>query len=83
MYSVQFALSCGVTDSSIATGILGMKAVLTSDLLPLLYGHFNIYLCMCRLLRKHTQYVLTINNNDFFCFFVDLWLVGKQNTLVE
>jgi hypothetical protein len=66
MYPVQFALSCGVTDSSIPTGILGMKAVLTCDLLPLLNGRFNIYLCMGRLLIKLTQYVLTINNNYFF-----------------
>jgi len=55
MYSVQFALSRGVIDSSIATGILGMKAVLTSDLLPLLNGHFNIHLCMCRMSIKLTH----------------------------
>jgi len=66
MYSVQFALPPGVSDSRIATGIFGMKAVLTSDLLLLLNGHLNIYLCMCRLFIKLTQYVLTINNNDFF-----------------
>lgn len=60
VYSVQSAMSHGVNNSSIATGILGMKAVLTSDLLPLLNGHFKINLCMCRLLLNLTQYVLTI-----------------------
>ena len=71
-YSVQFALSHVVTDSGTATGTLGMKAVLTSDLLPLLNGHYNICLCMCRLLIKLTHYVFTINNNDFFYLFLDL-----------
>ena len=73
---------------SIATGILGMKAILTSDLLPLLNGHFNIYLCMCRLLIKLTQYVILFivilqyiirqhNNNrvNLYCYMFQLMRV--------
>ena len=45
MYSVQFALSCGVTAGRTLTGTLGTKAVLTSEMLPLLNGHFKVYVC--------------------------------------
>jgi hypothetical protein len=46
VYSIQFAVSRGVTDRSIVAGTLGTKAVLTSDLLTLLNG-FVIVVCVC------------------------------------